>query len=450
MQDQVSHFVGVGGIGMSGLALVLAAQGKQVTGSDLRPGKPTRRLEAAGATIFYGHQAENLGSATRLIYSTAIRPENPELLAARAKGLSICHRSELLAEIAEGYRMIGVSGTHGKTTTSSMIAVMLYQIGLDPTVIVGGEVDALGGNARLGHGPHLVAEVDESDGSLVRFTPEVAVVTNIESDHLDHYRDLSQIVEVFQTYTSQSHFVIASLDCPTIQEHIKADCTYSLDVNSKANYRAIESKFDAQGSVAQILEGEEVLGELRLRVLGRHNLSNALAAVAVGRYLGLSFAQIVEGLGAFRGTHRRFEVMGERDDILFVDDYAHHPSEIQVTLAAARLRGRRVVAIFQPHRYSRSQLLLSEFATAFGDADAVVITDIYSAGEIDTGVIDGRRFADAVAVHHPFVSYEPTLEAVKTHLRMALHRGDLALFLGAGNLNQTIPDLLKADSTAAL
>jgi UDP-N-acetylmuramate--alanine ligase len=450
MQDQVSHFVGVGGIGMSGLALVLAAQGKQVTGSDLRPGKPTRRLEAAGATIFYGHQAENLGAATRLIYSTAIRPENPELLAAKAKGLSICHRSELLAEISEGYRMIGVSGTHGKTTTSSMIAVMLYQIGLDPTVIVGGEVDMLGGNARLGHGPHLVAEVDESDGSLVRFSPEVAVVTNIESDHLDHYRDLSQIVEVFQTYTAQSHFVIASLDCPTIQAHLRADCTYSLDANSKADYRAVEADFDAQGSVAQIWEGEKILGELRLRVLGRHNLSNALAAVAVGRYLGLSFPQIAEGLGAFRGTHRRFEIMGERDDILFVDDYAHHPSEIQVTLAAARLRGRRVVAIFQPHRYSRSQLLLSEFSTAFGDADAVVITDIYSAGEIDTGLIDGRRFADAVATHHSFVTYEPTLEAVKIYLRAALRRGDLALFLGAGNLNQTIPDLLKADSTAAL
>lgn len=447
----VSHLIGIGGIGMSGLALVLAAQGQRVSGSDLCPGGQTGRLEEAGITIYYGHRAENLQAATRIIYSSAIRPDNPEMLAASTAGIPVLHRAELLAEIAEGYRMIGVSGTHGKTTTSSMIAVMLTSAGLDPTVVVGGEVDELGGNARLGLGPHLVAEVDESDGSLVLFTPEVAVVTNIEGDHLDHYRSVERLVEAFAQYTHQSRMVIGCLDCPLLRDHLAIDVSYSLEGYPNADYSILEAEFHLLGSRALVIERGEALGELCLRVPGRHNLSNALAAVAVGRYLGLSFEQIAAGLAEFRGARRRFQIMGERDGILFVDDYAHHPSEIRATLAAARLQNRRrVVAVFQPHRYSRSHLLLSEFATAFADADTVVATGIYAAGEPDTGLVSGEQMAEAIAAHHLQVYYEPSLKDVSAFLSTFLKSGDLALFLGAGNLNQTIPELLEPPLSSAV
>ncbi len=447
--SEVSHFVGIGGIGMSGLALVLRAQGQKVSGSDLSVNKQTQRLEAAGVSIFYGHCADNLNGVTRLVYSSAIQPDNPELLAAKAQGLHICHRSEVLAKLAYGYRMVGVAGTHGKTTTSSLIAVMLHNTGLDPTVLVGGEVDELGGNARLGLGPHLVAEVDESDGSLVRFAPEVAIVTNIESDHLDHYANLDQIIAVFQQFSRQARLVIGSLDCPTVRDYLTLDLGYSIEGHPDADYSADEIRFDSQGTTARISERGVILGELRLALLGRHNLSNALAAVAVGRYLGLSFTQIAGSLVDFKGAHRRFQRKGERDGILFVDDYAHHPSEVRATLAAARLQGRRVVAIFQPHRYSRTQSLFSEFAIAFGDADAVVVTEIYSAGEANDGTIGGLQVAQAIARYHQDVHFEPSLESLGQYLATSLRSGDLALFLGAGNLNRIIPDLLALDASAS-
>ncbi|UFP94509.1 UDP-N-acetylmuramate--L-alanine ligase [Gloeobacter morelensis] len=447
---EVSHFVGIGGIGMSGLALVLRSQGQRVSGSDLKPNLQTQRLEASGISVFYGHRAENLQGVTRLVYSSAIQPDNPELLAARTGGVAVCHRAQVLAQLAEGYRMIGVSGTHGKTTTSSLIAVMLHHCGLDPTVVVGGEVDELGGNARLGSGPHLVAEVDESDGSLVLFSPEVAVITNIEGDHLDHYANLEQIVEAFQRYAHQARVVVGCLDCQAVRDRMPLSVSYSLDGHPQADYTADQVNYTAQGTTARVLERGEVLGEMSLKLLGRHNLANALAAVAVGRYLGLGFAQIAAGLREFRGAHRRFERIGERDDIVFVDDYAHHPSEVRATLAAARLQGRRVVAVFQPHRYSRSQLLLDEFGTAFGDADAVVVTEIYAAGEANTLGVSGELVARRIAAHHPDVHFEATSDSLKRHLEAHLRPGDLALFLGAGNLNRIIPELLQRAEPPAL
>ncbi|AGY58740.1 UDP-N-acetylmuramate--L-alanine ligase [Gloeobacter kilaueensis] len=440
---EVTHFVGIGGIGMSGLALVLRSQGQQVSGSDLGPNQQTQRLEASGISVFYGHRADNLKGVTRLVFSSAIQPDNPELLAARTGGITIAHRAQVLAQLAEGYRMIGVSGTHGKTTTSSLIAVMLYNNGLDPTVLVGGEVDEFAGNARLGKGPHLVAEVDESDGSLVLFSPEVAVITNIEGDHLDHYRNLNQIVEAFQQFARQSRFVVGCLDCQTLRDNIDLSCSYSLEGRPGADYTVDQVSFGPQGTSALILERGAVLGELHLKLLGRHNLSNALAAVAVGRHLGLSFEQIAASIRDCKGAHRRFQRIGERNDILFVDDYAHHPSEVRATLAAARLQGRRVVAVFQPHRYSRSHLLLDEFGPAFGDADLVVLTEIYAAGETNANGISGTLIASTIGRYHPDVHFEATLEGLKRYLEQTLRPGDLALFLGAGNLNRIIPELLE-------
>ncbi|MBC8122517.1 MAG: UDP-N-acetylmuramate--L-alanine ligase [Gemmatimonadaceae bacterium] len=441
--SEVSHFVGIGGIGMSGLAQLLAAQGKQVTGSDICPNLQTNRLETAGIPIFYGHRADNIRHATRLIYSSAIKPDNPELLAARSSGLSIYHRAELLATLASDYRMVGVSGTHGKTTTSSMIAVMLYLNGLDPTVIVGGEINELEGHARLGWGPHLVAEVDESDGSLILFSPEVAVVTNIEDDHLDHYGDLGHIVEAFRQFTSQANITVGCLDCPAIRAHLNVTLGYSLEGHPDADYTVEQVVYKARSTTARVLERGAVLGELQLQVIGRHNLTNALAAVAVGRHLGLKFDQIAQGLAQFTGAGRRFQLMGEREGITFIDDYAHHPSEIRATLSAARLHERRVVAVFQPHRYSRSLLLLDEFGPVFEAADEVVVTAIYAAGELDRGLVSGEQVAQAVARHHANVHYEPSFEGLKRYLYTHLHPDDLVLFLGAGNLNQIIPELIE-------
>ncbi len=491
------HFIGVGGIGMSALAYILARRGLAVSGSDLRLTHITQRLQDEGVHIFWSQAASNLeffqkksisrdlvtavGGATngtpvsekpsgrsrtgrayqscllpQVVCSTAIHPENPEYQAAIELGCPILHRSDVLAALMAEYRGIAIAGTHGKTTTSSMIGYMLMQAGIDPTIVVGGEVNAWGGNAWAGTGEWLVAEADESDGSLVKLQPEVGIVTNIELDHPDHYSNLDEVVETFQVFAQQCQVLIGSIDCATARDRLRPAITYSLDPASKADYVADEIHYTGTGTTAQIWERGQQLGTLQLRLLGRHNLSNALAAVAVGRLLQLDFVTIVEALGRFEGARRRFEQRGEYGGILFVDDYAHHPSEVEVTLAAAKLQTigsgaarKRVVAIFQPHRYSRTQTFLKEFANAFGSADIVLTTDIYSAGELNPGTVTGRQFAEAIAQNHPQVVYEPTLASVAERLKHLLQPGDIALFLGAGNLNQLIPELMSFYQTQA-
>jgi len=458
------HFIGVGGIGMSALAYILAQKGFQVSGSDVRPNHITHKLESIGVN-FFGKQepanldffnadssnAESMGAGKdttpQVVCSTAINASNLEYKAALEKGCPIFHRSDILAALISQYKSIAVAGTHGKTTTSSMIGYMLLQAGVDPTIIVGGEVKAWEGNARLGESPYLVAEADESDGSLVKHSPEIGIITNIELDHPDHYDTLDEVVDIFKTFTNQCKTLVACIDCETVKERFQPHISYSLEPDSGADYYATNIDYRADGTTSLVWEKGVALGVLNLSVLGHHNLSNALAAVAIGRMLGLEFGEIARGLATFEGARRRFEFRGEVDGITFIDDYAHHPSELSATLAAARLQarpGQRVVAIFQPHRYSRTQAFLAEFAKSFNHADLVVLTDIYSAGEPDTGLISGEKLAVEVAKNHPCVEFQPTLTDIRKFLEQNLRPGDLALFLGAGNLNQTIPQVIES------
>jgi len=484
------HFIGIGGIGMSALAYVLAKRQIPVSGSDLRSTHITQRLQSVGAHLLEGHNPTNLefflgktepiyqelstttvgissdqevssglclasqprvaskisSSLPQVICSSAINPINLEYRAAQDQGYPIFHRSDLLAALIEDYHSIAVAGTHGKTTTSSLIGYVLLHSGLDPTIVIGGEVDAWDGNARLGDGPYLVAEADESDGSLAKLSAKIGVVTNIELDHPDHYENLEAVIETFETFIQHCQTLVGCIDCETLRSHFKPTISYSLHRDTGADYSVDSVSYHTDGTTARVWEGNEVLGELHLKLVGQHNLSNALAAVAVGRHLGLEFDVIASGLATFEGAKRRFEYRGQRNGICFVDDYAHHPSEIQATLAAARLQvkeSKRIVAVFQPHRYSRTLTFLPEFAESFSKADLVIVTDIYSAGEQNLREITGEHLLEAIATHHERVYYQPTLESVSRFLSQILQPGDLALFLGAGNLNQIIPQLME-------
>ncbi len=491
------HFIGIGGIGMSALAYILVKRKLPVSGSDTRPSHITQRLETLGAHIFNTQDAANLrffqdkphraalpaavvnlsntpvllegtesvGNLTtnkpskdatcystlpQVICSTAINKANLEYLAALDLGCPIFHRSDLLANLIQDYYGIAVAGTHGKTTTTSIIGYLLIQAGLDPTIVVGGEVNAWEGNARLGQGPYLVAEADESDGSLVKLSAQIGVVTNIELDHPDYYQTLEEVVSTFQVFASRCQTLVGCIDCVRVRDQIKPAVSYSVVPDSDADYTVTNIDYRANGTTARIWERGKPLGLLDLRLLGQHNLSNALAAVAVGRLVGLEFSAIAKSIATFEGARRRFEFRGEANKIIFIDDYAHHPSEIRATLNAARLQaepGVRVIAIFQPHRYSRTLAFLPDFAQSFSHADSVVISEIYSAGEPNLGQISGQKLAEMIAAYHPQVTYQPTLAAVSQFLTQTLRPGDLALFLGAGNLNQVIPEVIASIRT---
>jgi UDP-N-acetylmuramate--alanine ligase len=487
------HFIGIGGIGMSALAYVLAKRNLPVSGSDISLSHITQRLQELGAHIFWSQDAANLqffcfagdrstksdaislsmvgrsahtwadlksasppeldkpydsGTLPQVICSTAIPVTNQEYQAALELGCPIFHRSDVLAALIQDYQSIAVAGTHGKTTTSSMIGYLLLQTGLDPTIVVGGEVAAWGGNARFGQGPYLVAEADESDGSLAKLSAYLGVVTNIELDHPDHYNNLDEVVDIFQRFAQNCQILIGSIDCPVVQRVLQLQVSYSLQPELGADYTADQIVYQATGTTARIWERGQVLGNLTLKLLGQHNLSNALAAIAVGRLLNLDFAEIAPVLSTFEGARRRFEHRGQVRGITFIDDYAHHPSEIKATLTAARLQSemagkkRRVVAVFQPHRYSRTLTFLDDFSHSFDLADLVVATEIYSAGEPNLGQITGEQLAEAIALHHPQVTYRSTLAEVSDYLKQTLTEDDLVLFLGAGNLHRIIPELL--------
>jgi UDP-N-acetylmuramate--alanine ligase len=422
------HFIGIGGIGMSALAHILARQGYQVSGSDLNENRITEQLRKLGVQVYKGHSAKNIDavSSPQVVCSTAINPQNPEFQAAKSMDLPILHRSDVLAALISQFKSIAVSGTHGKTTTSSLISFLLLQAGLDPTIVIGGEVKAWEGNARLGEGEYLVAEADESDGSLVKFSPHLGVITNIELDHPDHYHSLEQVISTFQAFAKRCQVVVACTDCSNTKQHIKPHITYSL-TDPSADYRATQVEYDSDLTRATILEKGKPLGAIELGLLGQHNLANALAAIAVCRYVGVEWSAIQSALPEF------------------VDDYAHHPSEILATLASAKQQGhKQIVAIFQPHRYSRTVKFLTEFSRAFDDADIVIVTDIYAAGEPNQDGITGIQVAEAIASNHPNVHYRPSLDSVQTFLVKQLKSGDLALFLGAGNLNQVIAPTIEA------
>ena len=467
------HFIGIGGIGMSALAYVLAKRQLPVSGSDVRPSHITERLQGVGVKIFNQQIARNLeifqpvnGSVRtklavgqgvkpdypseqlpQVICSTAISHQNEEYQSALEKGCPIFHRSDVLAALIKDYYGIGVAGTHGKTTTSSLIGYVLLEAGLDPTIIVGGEVDAWDGNARLGQGQYLVAETDESDGSLTKHLPKIGIVTNIELDHPDHYQSLEQVVGIFQTFESNCETLIGCADCEVVMSSLKPQITYSLYPEKQADYTVKNISYASGHSSVEVWERGQCLGTMQVSLPGDHNISNALAAVAVGRLLEVKFETIAAAIAGFGGAKRRFELKGVCNGITFIDDYAHHPSELLATLAAARQKvthGQysRIVAIFQPHRYSRTSIFLEEFATSFKDADLVILTDIYGAGETNTMNIQGEDLVKAVRKHHKNVIYQPSLLELTEFLGETLQAGDLTLFLGAGNLNQIIPDVL--------
>jgi UDP-N-acetylmuramate--alanine ligase len=440
------HFVGIGGIGMSAIAHILAKQGFTVSGSDLSSNRITKKLQDLGIKIFQGHHADNidLASAPQVVCSTAINQQNPEFQVALANGLPILHRSDLLAALIEQFQAISVAGTHGKTTTSSLVGFLLLKAGLDPSIIIGGEVSAWEGNARLGQGKYLVAEADESDGTLVKFSSHIGIITNIELDHPDHYHSLEQVIEIFLAFAKRCEIVVGCIDCPTGKAHIHSDITYSLS-DRDADYLATDVEYNSSDTQATVIERGQVLGRISVGLLGKHNLSNVLAAIAVARHVGVEWQAIAESLPDFVGASRRFEIKGVQNGITFVDDYAHHPSEVIATLASARQQNMtsRVVAIFQPHRYSRTLKFLKEFSQSFADADVVVVTDIYAASEINDGKITGAQVAEAIASHHAQVYYQPTLKDVQSFLVKNLQSGDLAVFLGAGNLNQAIAPTMQ-------
>ena len=478
------HFIGVGGIGMSALAYILAKRNLPVSGSDLKLSHITEKLQGLGACIFGSQDAKNLeyyrcspamGEEGRnsekeeyvaiarprspnlstaklpiddwlpqVICSTAINSSNAEYKAAQELGCPIYHRSDVLAALIREYRSIAVAGTHGKTTTSSLIGYLLLQAQLDPTIIIGGEVKAWEGNARFGQGEFLVAEADESDGSLVKFASEIGVITNIDFDHPDHYTSIDRVIETFEIFKNKCKTLVGCIDCPQVRDRIDPHITYSLDLQSGADYSVDSIVYDSHGTRARVWERGKELGEIQLPILGKHNLSNALAAIAVSRHLNIDFPTIAKALSSFEGAKRRFEERGQFNGCTLIDDYAHHPSEIQATLAAVRLRAKdqRAIAIFQPHRYSRTETFLSEFSQSFGQADRVVVTDIYSAGEPNDRHLQGETVAEAIGQYHPQVSYQPTLSAVKDYLIEHVRPGDYAVFLGAGNLNQVIPELI--------
>jgi UDP-N-acetylmuramate--alanine ligase len=454
------HFVGIGGSGMSGIAEVLVNLGYHVSGSDLQASDATRRLKRLGAKIYRGHRADHVAAADVVVVSSAVKPENPELVEARRLKIPAIPRAEMLAEIMRMKYGVAVAGAHGKTSTTAMIAVVLTTGGLDPTVVIGGRVKALRSGAQLGGGEFMVAEADESDGSFLKMKPTIAVVTNIDREHLDYYRNLGEIQDAFVRFLSRVPFygaAVVCLDEPNLRAILpridRKVVTYGL--SSDADLVATDVVFEGFGSSFVARWRGQKLGAVRLQVPGRHSIYNALAAVATGLELDVAFSKIAKALARFEGVDRRFQRKGEAFGATVIDDYGHHPTEIQATLAAAREGfGARTVVAFQPHRYSRTRALLEEFGRAFVLADRVIVTAVYAAGEAPLPDIDGAAVADALVRHgHPAVSYEPRLERIPNRLRALVLPGDLVITLGAGDIWKVGDAFLelaaKADSSQA-
>jgi UDP-N-acetylmuramate--alanine ligase len=444
------HFVGIGGIGMSGIAEVLLNQGYGVSGSDLKLSSVTDRLAALGGTIYQGHSADNVRGADVVVISSAVSPDNPEVVIAKSRQIPVIPRAEMLAELMRLKYGIAIAGAHGKTSTTSMVATVLNLAGLDPTIVVGGRIGALGSNARLGHGEFMVVEADESDGSFLKLTPTIAVVTNIDREHLDYYKDLTEIYQHFVSFVNKVPFygsIIMCLDDPHVQSIIpqvqRPLLTYGL--SAQADVSAGNVRLNEQfGSDFNVRERGRELGRVKLQVPGQHNIYNALAAIGVGLALGINFEKIVAGLAAYHGVDRRFQIKGEKQGILIVDDYGHHPSEIKATLAAAKTSGRRLVALFQPHRYSRTKFLFEDFARAFYDVDVLRLVDIYAASELPIPGVTSEALAAAIeSFGHRDVSYIGSVAEAAGVLQTIVQPGDLVLTLGAGNVWQAGEELLK-------
>jgi len=449
------HMVGIGGIGMSSIAEVLLNRGYDVTGSDVEASGVTERLQEQGATVYEGHAAEQVGEADVVVYSSAIDPdENSETQEAERRRISLIPRAEMLGELIRMKYGVGIAGTHGKTTTTSMAGLVVTEGGFDPTVIVGGKVTAFGASAVTGEGDVIVIEADEYDRTFLRLTPSIAVVTNIEEDHLDIYEDLDDIKSAFTQYANSVPFfgaAVLCLDDPNVQAIVgdveRRVITYG--TTRQAEVRAESVRREGLHTRFDLMRHDERLGEVELQVPGMHNVRDALAAAAVGLELKIDFDQIREGLEAFTGVRRRFEKVGEADDITVLDDYAHHPTEIRATLDAASqgYPDRRIVAVFQPHLYSRTRDFLDDFARSFFETDLLVLTDIYGAREEPIEGITGERLAGrAEEFGHRAVHYVPDKTDLPGELLDVTRPGDVVLMLGAGDIwrySRTFVDLLN-------
>ena len=450
-RPQRVHVVGVGGAGMSAIATVLVAMGHTVSGSDLKASPGLDRLRAAGVKVTVGHDASNVADVDVLTVSTAIPPSNPEVVAANERGLPVLRRADTLAAIAATRRTIAVAGTHGKTTTSSMLALVLIQAGLAPSFIIGGEVNEIGTGALWDAGEWFVVEADESDGTFLALGPEVAVVTSVEPDHLEHYGGYAALVQAFETFLAGAPGprIVCADDAEAARLGRAVDAV-SYGTNDDATYRMTVAGSDRGGTRFTVDHDGRTLGQVALPVPGLHNARNACAAIATAMELGVAFDAAARALARYGGVARRFQFRGERNGVTFVDDYAHLPTEVAAALSAARDgRWRRVVCVFQPHRFSRTAALWSDFADAFVDADVLVVTDVYSAGEAPRPGVSGKLIVDAVLDAHPSqrVAYLPARGDLGRYLGTVLRPGDVCLTLGAGDLTSLPDELLHAEAS---
>jgi UDP-N-acetylmuramate--alanine ligase len=442
------HFVGIGGIGMSGIAEVLLNLGYAVSGSDLKESDTTRRLAALGGRIALGHSAENLAAVDVVVTSSAVRRDNPEVVEARRRKVPVIPRAEMLAELMRLKYGVAIAGSHGKTTTTSLAAHLLAHAGMDPTAVVGGKVNTFGSNAKLGSGDYMVVEADESDGSFLHIPPTIAIVTNVDPEHLDHWKTPEALRQGFVDFVNRVPFYGLAILChdhPGVQSLFPdVESRYvTYGESHQADYRAHGIEVDGHSVRFDATRRDEPLGRFEVRMVGRHNALNALAVVALGDEMGIPPEAIRAALATFEGVQRRFTVRGETGGVTVVDDYGHHPAEVRATLLGAREAfRRRVVCLFQPHRYTRTRDLLAEFATAFDDADVLLLTDVYAAGEEPIAGADAAALAGAIrACGHRDVTLVPRADLARA-ARARVRPGDIVLTLGAGDVTQVGPELL--------
>ncbi|RTE08032.1 UDP-N-acetylmuramate--L-alanine ligase [Paenibacillus whitsoniae] len=450
-QAQHVHFIGIGGYGMSAIAKVMLEMGYRISGSDLAQQELTEKLKAKGAQVFIGHEANNVSGADLVVYSTALAKDNVEIQQAEQLNIPIIHRSQMLARLMNERKGIAVAGAHGKTTTSSMIALVMELSGLDPTYIIGGEIMNVGSNAKAGKGDYVVAEADESDGTFLQYHPTLALVNNIEADHLENYNgDFENLKKAYRQFLSQVRPDGKAIVCgddaflremiPQIQSEV---ITYGIEAD--ADFVATGITLGDRKVTFDVQHQGEHLGEISLSVPGKHNVYNALATLITCLQAGLSFEAVAKAIQEFRGAKRRFQVLGEVQDILVIDDYAHHPTEIQATISAAKATGKRIIAVFQPQRYTRTYYLFEQFSRSFAEADEVIITDIYSpAGEKRIEGVDSAKLVELIRSNsNSRVQHIPSREEVQSYLFTHVQPGDLVLTMGAGDIWKAADGLAK-------
>lgn len=453
MSKVYAHFIGVGGAGMSGIARVLHDRGVAVTGSDLKASRYARSLAEAGMLVAIGHAAENLGDPEVVVISSAIPESNPELAEARRRGIEVWPRAKMLAHVGRDSLTLAVAGTHGKTTTSSMLATVVAGLGLDPTFLIGGELNEMGANARCGTGQYYVVEADESDGSFLYLNPHLAIVTNVEADHLDHYSGIDEVVATFGEFLgniAEDGVAVVCADDARLPGLASAHCpgrTVTYGRGETAEVRCSSLAREGMGHRFEVRFPDGTVAPARIAVPGEHMVLNATGVLAAVWALGLDVAAAIEPLAAFTGVHRRFEHIDEVGGVTVVDDYAHHPTEVRATLAAARGTGfERVWVVFQPHRYSRTEALGEDFGAAFGDADRVVLMDVYSAGEAPIPGVSGKSVLDALLVADPHAraAYFPHRGDIAAYVAGRARPGDLVMTMGAGDVTALSGELVRA------